>query len=209
MNPRSKTPESRSLLARSGRSLGRYFMRGILILAPIAITLAVVRWVFMAVDGLLLPYVKVPGIGFVIVVVALVLAGWIGSFLFFERWIQWISRGLDRLPGVSIIYSSVHDFFDAFIGNKPRFSHTVLVNVLAEEVWMVGFLTDEDVRAFELGAEFVSVYVPQSYNIAGQLYLVRRERIRSIKEITPGDAMKYAVTGGVVETSNRQAGEDA
>lgn len=52
---------------------------------------------------------------------------------------------------------------------------------------------------FELGADKVSVYVPQSYNFAGQLYILPRVRIRKIEQITAGEAMKYAVTGGVVD----------
>ena len=65
--------------------------------------------------------------------------------------------------------------------------------------WIVGFLTDEDLRNFNLGAEFVSVYVPQAYNFAGQLYMGDRKRVRLIEQVPSGEAMKYAVTGGVVE----------
>jgi uncharacterized membrane protein len=75
----------------------------------------------------------------------------------------------------------------------------VLVDILFKDVWMVGFLTDENPSSFNLGATHVSVYVPQAYNVGGQLYLVKREQIRPIENLAPADVMKYAVTGGAVE----------
>ncbi len=51
----------------------------------------------------------------------------------------------------------------------------------------------------ELGSDMVSIYVPQAYNWAGQLYVLPRNRLKKIEKFSPGDAMKYAVTGGVVE----------
>ena len=51
---------------------------------------------------------------------------------------------------------------------------------------------------FDMGNDKVSVYVPQAYNFAGQLYILPRDKVRRIEHITSGEAMKYAVTGGVV-----------
>jgi uncharacterized membrane protein len=66
-------------------------------------------------------------------------------------------------------------------------------------VWIVGFLTDEEMHKFELGSDKVAVYVPQAYNFAGQLYILPREKVKKIDRISSGEAMKYAVTGGVVD----------
>src|SRR5688572_17183269 len=68
--------------------------------------------------------------------------------------------------------------------------------------WIVGFLTDEEMSKFEMGADMVAVYVPQAYNFAGQLYMLPRSRIRHIDTISSGEAMKYAVTGGVVDVDD-------
>jgi uncharacterized membrane protein len=95
----------------------------------------------------------------------------------------------------------LRDFFEAFVGNKKRFTKSVLVNIHADEVWMLGFLTDEEVESFGLGAKFVSVYVPQAYNVAGQLFLVTRERVKLVEHISPADVMRYAVSGGAVEVN--------
>lgn len=79
----------------------------------------------------------------------------------------------------------------------------MLVNIVAEEVWLVGFLPDEDPGSFNLGAAYVSVYVPQAYNVGGQLYLVKRSRVRPIENINSADVMKYVVTGGAVEIAGK------
>jgi len=118
----------------------------------------------------------------------------VGSALiyFFDTW-------MEKTPGVKFIYSSTKDFFEAFAGDKRKFNQSVLINVFGNDVWIVGFLTDEEMQKFDLGADKVAVYVPQSYNFAGQLYILPRDKVKKIDKITPGEAMKYAVTGGVVD----------
>ncbi len=106
---------------------------------------------------------------------------------------------MENLPGFSFIYTSVRDFIKAFVGEQRRSQQTVRVRIFQDDVWVLGFITDEELQKFELGDEFVAVYVPQTYNVAGQLYLLKRERIRLIEGVSPGDAMRYAVTGGTVE----------
>ncbi len=181
------------------RRLLRYFWHGIFIIAPILLTVVTLYWVFEKVDGILRPYVKYPGAGFNLVLTTVVLVGWVSSFFLMRRVMTVLDGWLDQTPGVSFIYSSLRDFFEAFIGNKRRFSHAVLVSVTADDVWLLGFLTREDLSNFNLGADFVAVYVPQAYNVAGQLFLVKRGRVRPIEHLASSDVMKYALTGGAVE----------
>ena len=68
----------------------------------------------------------------------------------------------------------------------------------------MGFLTDEELEKFDMGVEMVSVYIPQAYHWAGQLYVMPRSRIRKLDKISPGDAMKYAVSGGVVDAEEEE-----
>lgn len=194
-----KTLRPRSALRHFWRRLAQYFMRGVLILAPIAITFSILHWMFRLLDGLLGPFVDTPGLGFLIVLATFLIVGWLASLLPVDGLMRMFDAWLETLPGVNFVYSSVRDFFKAFVGNKRRFTHTARVRIFAEDVWLIGFLTDEDVSSFELGEEFVAVYLPQAYNVAGQLYLVRRERVHLLPDLSPSDAMKYAATGGAVE----------
>jgi uncharacterized membrane protein len=185
------------------RHTGEYLLRGLLVIAPIVITLSFVYWVFNKLDGLLHPYVITPGMGFILLIMIVLLVGWFSTFYVIKRTFRVINQGIELTPGISFIYTSVRDFFEAFVGNKRRFTHAVLVSVTFDEVWQVGFLTDEKLHSFNLEDDYVSVYVPQAYNVAGQLYIVKRDRVRPIEHLASADVMKYAVTGGAVEIAEK------
>ena len=190
-------------LAQSGGGkVLQYFLRGLIVVVPVAITLGAVYWFFDKVDGILRPYVATRGMGLALLLVFILFVGWFSSFFLIRRLYRLVDGWLERMPIVNFIYSSTRDFLEAFAGKKRRFTHAVLVNVMAEEVWLVGFLTDEDLEEFKLGGKYVSVYVPQAYNVAGQLYLVKRDRVRPIDHLSSADVMKYAVSGGAVVLGN-------
>ena len=176
-----------------------YFIQGVIILAPIGITAYLLYWLFDKVDGILRPYLNIPGLGFVIIIAFVILTGWVSSSFLMGGLINFFDHWLEKTPGIKFIYSSIKDFFEAFAGDKRKFNKSVLINVFADDVWIVGFVTDEELEKFEFGADKVAVYVPQAYNFAGQLYILPRSRVRAIENITSGQAMKYTITGGVVE----------
>ena len=105
---------------------------------------------------------------------------------------------LERTPGIKIIYSTVKDFVEAFAGNKRKFTKSVLVTIDSNDVWRIGFITQEEVDQFGL-QDFVAVYVPQSYAFAGHLYFVKKDRIRLLTDVSSAEAMKFAISGGVAE----------
>ncbi len=181
------------------KNILRFLIQGLVILAPIGITVYVLYWLFDKVDSILRPYVDIPGLGFVIILLFVLLVGWVSSFFLMGSFINFFDQWMERAPGIKFIYSSTKDFFEAFAGDKKKFGQPILANAFAEDVWIVGFLTDEEMQKFELGANMVSVYVPQAYHWAGQLFILPRDKVKKIDKLTPGEAMKYAVTGGVVD----------
>jgi len=181
------------------KKIFNYFIQGVVVLAPIGITAYLLYWLFDKVDGILRPYLNIPGVGFAIIIVFVILVGWISSNYLMGRFINFFDHWLERTPGVKFIYSSTKDFFEAFAGDKRKFNRSVLINVFADNVWIIGFVTDEELQKFELAADIISVYVPQAYNFAGQLYLLPKDRVKLMDMISSGQAMKYAVTGGVVD----------
>lgn len=177
----------------------RFFIQGLIILAPIGITGYVLYWLFDKVDSILRPYVNIPGLGFVIIILFVILVGWVSSTFLMGSFLSFFDQWMERTPGIKFIYTSTKDFFEAFAGDKRKFNKAVLASVFSEDVWIIGFLTDEEMHKFEMGVNMVAVYVPQAYNFAGQLYILPREKVRKVEHISAGDAMKYAVTGGVVD----------
>ena len=181
------------------KKIVRFFIQGLIILAPIGLTGYLLYWLFDKVDSILRPYVNIPGLGFVIIILFVILVGWISSNFLMGGFISFFDQWMEKTPGIKFIYTSTKDFFEAFAGDKRKFSQAVLANLFTNDIWVVGFLTDEEMQKFEMGADKVAVYVPQSYHWAGQLYILPKEKVRKIDKISSGEAMKYAVTGGVVD----------
>lgn len=173
-----------------------YFLQGLITLAPIVVTGAAIYWVFDKIDSILRPVINIPGIGFLTIIAGVIVIGWISSFFFMGRILDIFDHWLERTPGVKFIYSSLKDFFEAFAGDKRKFDKPVLVNIKGEDVWQVGFITQEDMTLFDM-EDYVSVYVPQSYALAGQLYIVPRSKVRALTHINAGEAMKFTISGGV------------
>lgn len=210
-----KRPQPRVTIRFYLKKLLQFFFQGLIVLAPIGITLWVVVGLFNFVDGILPNIVytlapelltkdaggninKIPGLGFVVVIVLVLFVGWVSSLFVVGRLVTLLDTVLEKTPGIKFIYSSVKDFLEAFAGNKKKFDKPVLVNVDAPEVWRIGFITQQNAHEFGM-QEHVTVYVPHSYAISGITYIVPRERIRLLPHVSAADAMKYTVSGGVTD----------
>lgn len=200
--------------------LVNYFFQGLIILAPIVITAWAVLSLFNFVDGILpnLLHVlfpdlvklnpqgepeKIPGLGFLVVVVIVLVVGYVSSLFFVSKFVDLFDRVLEKTPGIKIIYTTVKDFLEAFAGNKRKFNKPVLVNVDAADVWRMGFITQTDLSQFDM-REHVSVYVPHSYAFSGITYFVKQDRIKIIKDVNSTDAMKFIVSGGVTDVAEEK-----
>ncbi len=176
----------------------QYFLQGLLILGPVTITVYAIYVVFDKIDNILRPVINIPGIGFIIIIGFILLVGYLSSFFMMGRILSVIDKLLDRTPGIKLFYSFIKDFFEAFAGSKKKFTNNVLANVENNNVWRVGFITQEDMSRFDL-ADFVAVYVPMAYSVAGNVYIVPKERVRAITNISSTQTMKFAMSGGVTE----------
>lgn len=211
MNQRLPSLFSRDYL----KKLLQFFLQGLIVLAPIGITLWVVVGLFRWVDDFLPNLInslwpdllqkdaagnlkKVPGLGFIVVVLLVLFVGWISSLFVVGRLVAVLDTVLEKTPGIKLIYSSVKDFLEAFAGNNKKFDKPVLVNVDSPDIWRIGFITQS--ATANLGMpEYLTVYVPHSYAISGITYIVPRNRIKPLENVSAADAMKFAVSGGVTE----------
>ncbi|MEO6330665.1 MAG: DUF502 domain-containing protein, partial [Ginsengibacter sp.] len=104
--------------------------------------------------------------------------------------------------------SFIRDFFEAFAGSKKKFTNGVLANIENNDVWRVGFITQEDMSKFAM-TDFVAVYVPMAYSVAGNVYIIPKTRIRAITNISAAQTMKFAVSGGVTDVIEASEKNDA
>src|SRR5690606_29996298 len=109
------------------RLLPRYFLRGALLTAPIALTLYILYWIFKAFDDLL-PF-GIPGLGLVVTALLITLVGFLTSNVIGRNAFEWTESMLRRVPFVKLLYSSIKDLIGAFVGDKKSFDQPVTVQL--------------------------------------------------------------------------------
>jgi len=186
--------------------LFQYFLQGLLVIAPFAITAYAIYWIVTSIDNLIPIFTYVDqkgniqvqnyGLGFLLVIGAIITIGYLSSFFIKLRLFSLFDTLLAKTPGIRFIYSTVKDFFEAFAGEKKKFNKPVLANIDDNDVWRMGFITQDELRDFGF-ADYVAVYIPASYSIAGNVYLLPRNRVKPVTNINATDAMKFAISGGV------------
>ena len=174
----------------------QYFLQGLLILGPVSITIYFIYIIFDKIDSILRPVINIPGLGFIIIIAFILIVGYLSSFFVMGRLLSVLDKFLEKTPGIKLFYSFIKDFFEAFAGNKKKFTHNVLACVDDNDVWRVGFITQEDMSSFGM-EDYVAVYLPMAYSVAGNVYIVRKERIKQLHSIGSAQSMKFAVSGGV------------
>ena len=190
------------------KKLLQYFLQGLLILGPVTITAYFLYWAVSSIDSLIpiftytdaqgLVHVRNYGIGFVIIIAFLVIIGYFSSFFITTRIISFFDKLLEKTPGIKHIYSTTRDFFEAFAGDHKKFTKHVLANVDDNDVWRFGFVTREDMQDFGL-VDYVTVYIPMAYSVAGNVYVIPKSRVKLIDNISASQTMKFAVSGGVTD----------
>lgn len=199
--PRVQPPPSRVRRPRKRRNpVARAFLRGLLIVVPTAATLWIVVTAFLWIDGLIrLELIfgrDIPGLGFVLALAGIAVLGFVGGNVLARYFLEAIEGLFTHTPLVRLIYTSLRDLIDAFVGERERFDAPVLVAPFGPDSALVpGFVTRKDLAVFGL-RDHVAVYLPQAYNFAGQLLAVPRERVLPI-EADSAEVMTFIVSGGL------------
>tara|TARA_Y100001960_G_C14768991_1_gene878732 strand:+ start:3348 stop:3899 length:552 start_codon:yes stop_codon:yes gene_type:complete len=167
------------------------FLRGLLLLVPMAAAMYVVYYIYTMLDSLI--DFGIPGLSFVIVILLITFVGFFtrkyntGIFIWFEDLVN-------KVPLLSLIYSSIKDLMNSFVGDKKKFNKPVLVKV-ENNLYKPGFVTSDDLKDIGLPG-MVSVYLPHSYNFSGNVFLTDKKNIKPLKN-SSSEVMKYIVSGGI------------
>ena len=176
------------------KRLSQYFLRGLLFLVPLVVTIYVIYWVFVRIDGVL--NFPVPGLGFIVTIVFITLFGFAASNFLTRNIVGLVDKIFARLPLVKMIYTAIKDLVNAFVGDKKSFNRPVQVVINKESnLRVIGFATRDSLDSIGI-SDSMAVYLPQSYNFAGNLIIVDREQVIPISA-DPGEVMKLILSGGV------------
>jgi uncharacterized membrane protein len=179
------------------RILTRSFAQGLLVLAPVAITIWVVFFAVKTLDKWL--NAPIPGLGIVLAAAVITLTGYLTGNVVGNRIVSWLEAGMQRVPIIKLLYNSLKDLFGAFVGQKRKFDKPVAVEINPHGLKALGFLTNERFDDPQL-AGHVSVYLPESYNFAGNLIVVPKDRVHPL-DADGAEFMAFIMSGGVTDMS--------
>lgn len=205
--------------------LRTYLFTGIIVTAPLGITVLIVREVVRYFDGTVatllparynpetyMPF-SLPGIGVVVVLGFLILVGWFAAGVVGRTAVRTGERLLDRTPVVRAIYGTLKQVFETLFTQSSRgaFREVVLVEFPQPGSFALGFVTGtagaEIQRAGEGGGDLTNVLVPMSpFPSSGFLLFVPKERLVRL-DMTVEEGMKMVLSGGIVSPPAREAAE--
>jgi uncharacterized membrane protein len=170
----------------------RNFLRGLVIVVPVVATVWLIVHAFTTIDALL--GFRYPGAGIVVILFATLAIGVLTSNFIGRRVVRLMDALFTRAPLVRIIYASIKDLLEAFVGDKKRFDRPVSV-ALTDDVTTLGFVTQDDLGFLAMPGR-VAVYFPFSYSMAGVLLVVPSSRVTPL-EADSASIMALVVSGGV------------
>ena len=179
------------------KRLTKYFLRGLLIFVPAALTIFAFLWVFTKLDtGLRTIFnISIPGLGIIVTIVVIFIVGFVASSFLGKKLFGLVESAFTKTPLVKMVYSSVKDLVGAFAGDKKKFDKPVAVEFVPGGAKALGFVTRESLEFLGLPGQ-TAVYLPQSYNFAGEVLIFPLTQVKPLK-IDSSEAMLFIVSGGV------------
>lgn len=192
-------------------TLKRYFFAGLLVLLPLVITIWILGWIIGLMDSVLnllpsslhpnsfLPY-AIPGLGVVFTLGLILLLGFLATSVVTRRLLSLWDSFLSRIPIFRGIYTSVQKLVGSIFGQEQGGRRVVLIEYPRKGIYTVGFATGH--AGGELGRRsedrLVNVFVPTTPNPTAGFYLLVPEKEVVPLQMTPEDAFKLIVSGGMI-----------
>jgi uncharacterized membrane protein len=180
----------------------KYFLRGLLVFVPVGLTIFILVYIFSGLDKIfskLFP-ITFPGLGLLlgllVTICGIFLIGLFASNFVGKKLFGLVDKLFAKVPLVKMLYGAIRDLVEAFAGEKKKFDKPVLVtfgpNSYAK---VIGFMTRDNLDNLGL-KDHVAVYLPQSYNFAGNVLIFPKEAVKPL-DIESSEAMTFIVSGGV------------
>lgn len=195
-----------SVLTKAGRVLSGVFLRGLVVVLPTALTVAVLAWFVSASEEYLGEIIRFllpgltywPGLGIALGIALIFAAGIVVN----ARLARWLLGHADALlaniPVVKSIYLSIRDIA-AFMSGDSRKGFSQVVAVRIQDMRLIGFVTTEDPKGLPAesdGEKIIGVYLPMSYGIGGYTVYLPKAQVEPL-DLSLEDAMRITLSGGV------------
>ena len=178
-----------------------YFIGGVALVAPIALTV----WVLQFIYNFITSYYDFEHamIGIFLLLMSLVVIGYLGSSYLGVRIVSVLDLFFQKTPIFGSFYKTAKNVTGAFVGAENKFSEPVLVQ-FAGDVYKVGFITDKDNSVLKnesmhkADEALYSVYLPLSFSMSGDFFLVLAHRLKPIDK-SAKEVMQLVVSGGLLK----------
>lgn len=204
-------PRKASLFARLRSS----FLTGLVVIAPVGLTIWLIWTVVGWIDGVVLPLVphrlrpeeyigiNLRGVGVIIFLMFTILVGWIGKGLIGRSMIRWAETIVDRMPVVRSIYSGIKQISETVFAQSERtFEKACLIQYPRKDIWAIGFISTtargEVAKRAETMGQLISVFLPTTPNpTSGFLLFLPKEDVIEL-DMSVEDAAKLVISAGLV-----------
>lgn len=185
--------------------LRRWFAQGLLISLPIGLTIYVVLWIGGWLNNLFEAPIKalfgidIPGLGLVLTLLTILGVGFLASHVLTAWIFEWLNKALARIPVLHSLYSTIQETVGLLFGGADRgFRSAVLVRQGGDMGYIIGLVTRDSLQELpHLPEDCVAVFIPMSYGVGGFTCLIPREKIIPLPDMTPQQALRFAMAGGV------------
>ena len=182
--------------------ISKYFINGLIVIVPIAITAFVVVYIFAFTERLLGQYLPVhfPGLSLFVVLLLMVLVGWLSSHWLLKKLLGYGERLVGSIPVVKFIYNSVKQLSTAVFESQKLLQNAVLVPYPHPGVKALGFVMPElsAPLAGKFDEEHVCVFVPMSLNLTSGFNIILPRRDIIPLDVTSESALQYVITAGAI-----------
>ena len=186
----------KSRLRTPGQLFISYFLRGLLVVLPVAITVGILSWILKGIGSYL--YLDQLSIGVILLYAVITLAaitviGFFTKGVIAQQIMGFLEGIIEKAPGLNFIFGTTKDMTEAFMGEKKKFTKPVVVEI-SEGVYKIGFLTQEDMAVIGM-PKCCAVYLPYSYTLSGETIVVEKSRVKPIDQES-GYVTKFVLSGG-------------
>lgn len=188
------------------------FIRGVIAISPIVVTIYVLYYFFSLVDNVLgriivrIIGIPIPGIGIITSFVLILLMGFIVTNVLGAKAFDYVEKLLHRVPVIPRIYFGVKQLTDAFsLQGKQIFNKVVLIEYPRKGIYVLGFVTGESKGEIQkkTSEKLSNVFIPTTPNpTSGMLIMMRDEEIIYL-DMTVEEGLKFIISAGVVTPSNK------
>ncbi len=190
-----------------------YFLQGLLYIVPLAVTIYVIYAIVAYADSFFdhlnfLGFGHIPGLGLIAMFFLICLIGYFGPTIISTPFAKLASTILNKAPLIRVIYSSVKELMNAFVGKERKFGTPVIVSLDdANILYRIGFITSQDLTNIGI-TDKIAVCFPNSYGLLAELVLVPTDKVKPLNA-NSADVMKFIVSGGVTSFDTKDGEQNA